>query len=465
VPVFGGAGELLGRSLATLVTIAQGAIAFLLPPLYTAGLITQEKRDRTLGLLILADLSGRDVYLAKFLRAFVQVELLILSLLPFAAFAAMFGGVSVPELALHCALFSAWAAALCALGLLYSTVAERPGTALFLTAGSLFAWAYLSEQIEHGLIPYAAPGLGPVPIGISHVFAPEWPTAWIPLTVAGVVFVVASLVASYLLPRQIHRVERAARRRRNGRSLSRELFPPSAAERLLSAGGIGFIGRLRSTILRMLVFVALAAFTAFPYGTPYVVVMLLCYDIIAALQAARTNGALDDLLVTPLSSPVLGRALYRVALRQASFYGAAMVAGRLFFGAWMLLHSGLMPWFPYMPVDTFAPRGLEAAAGIWVFGAEAVAVLVRVCALAAGAAFIGLHRGAVVFQVLTALALALVIDVSIFVPSLLVRTAGLAIVEFLLDQPWATPLLLVLCAPVPGGLVWHCPVLLPFAAD
>ena len=135
-----GTPDSVGSFLAQMVTVFQFAVVLLFIPLSTAGLIAQEKQDRTLGLLLLADLRGTDIYLAKFVSAFIQAELLILSGLPILAFSALLGGVSVPAMALRVLLFSVWAAAVCSLGLFWSTHSNRPGTALFFTVLTLVVW-------------------------------------------------------------------------------------------------------------------------------------------------------------------------------------------------------------------------------------------------------------------------------------------------------------------------------------
>ena len=126
-------GEQCGRGLAEVSTLFQVAVVFLIAPVLCAGRIAEEKEERTLGLLALADFRGWDVFLSKYLATFLQSELLILSTLPLLAVASFMGGVSVPAMALQVFLVSVWAAAVCATALLFSTLAKRPIEALFAT--------------------------------------------------------------------------------------------------------------------------------------------------------------------------------------------------------------------------------------------------------------------------------------------------------------------------------------------
>ncbi|MBN2308524.1 MAG: hypothetical protein JXR94_06105, partial [Candidatus Hydrogenedentes bacterium] len=104
---------------------------FAVGAMFSAGLIAQEKRDRTLGLLLIADIRGLDIFLAKFLTAFLYVELLAFSALPVLAIASLLGGISVPGMAIQLVILTAGALAVCAMGLLCSTLSERPIEALF----------------------------------------------------------------------------------------------------------------------------------------------------------------------------------------------------------------------------------------------------------------------------------------------------------------------------------------------
>ncbi|HIJ73999.1 MAG TPA: hypothetical protein HPP83_07845, partial [Candidatus Hydrogenedentes bacterium] len=141
-------GEQFGRGLAVVCTFFQVAVVFLIAPVLCAGRIAEEKEERTLGLLMLADFHGWDIFLAKFLATFLQSELLILSTLPLLSLASFMGGVSVPAMALQVFLISVWAASVCALALLFSTLAKRPIEALFATLLCLFAWIVVAAMAD-----------------------------------------------------------------------------------------------------------------------------------------------------------------------------------------------------------------------------------------------------------------------------------------------------------------------------
>ena len=113
---------------------------FVMGPLFTAGLIAEERRQGTLGMLMLADFRGRDILLAKYLTALLSVELLIVSALPVLAIASSLGGIDVPAMVLHMTLLSCAAAAICAIGLMCSARANSPMEALFMTAIVVAVW-------------------------------------------------------------------------------------------------------------------------------------------------------------------------------------------------------------------------------------------------------------------------------------------------------------------------------------
>jgi ABC-type Na+ efflux pump permease subunit len=66
-------------------------------PIFTADVVSEEKREGTLGLLFLTDLRGYDVVLGKLAAASVTALFGLLAALPVLALALMFGGVSLAE--------------------------------------------------------------------------------------------------------------------------------------------------------------------------------------------------------------------------------------------------------------------------------------------------------------------------------------------------------------------------------
>lgn len=333
----------MASAVLTRVSLAfQFLCVFVLAPLVSAGLVAQEKRDRTLGLLLMADFRGADIALAKFLSAFTQVEFLLLSTLPLVAFAAYLGGVYLPAAALQLLLLTGLALATCSIGLLCSTITRRPAEALLLTLLIEVAWT-LSRFLSGGPAPVA--GWTKVVDAILSVDQNAMgPSLWLPpfvftLTVA----LMCSAATIVLLPRQVfERPRRAKRTRRRKGVLWREILPASPETRLISASapGLGiFFWPRPLQYLVALALVPLGLFQCCGVGL-FLVMVLVCYDITSSLAAARESGAFDTLLVAPIESPRLARIIIHGFWRRSALFLPCVVAVGLF----MLRNALVMPF-------------------------------------------------------------------------------------------------------------------------
>ncbi len=207
-------GEFYSAFLAYASRVFQFLAVFVVAPLFSAGLVAREKQERTLGLLLMADLRGRDIFLAKYLSAFLYVELLVLSALPILAFASIFGGVSVPEMALQVFLLTIATATMCAVGLFFSTTRSRPVEAVFATI--LFECAWIMGTFFFDFIVNISYLVGPGTV-VTYIFpttsilSTAWnvnqfsasPEYWV-LSAGITLFIglIAALLTIHLLPRQ-----------------------------------------------------------------------------------------------------------------------------------------------------------------------------------------------------------------------------------------------------------------------
>ena len=323
--------EALGQALALTALVVQVGVTFIVAPMLTAGLVSAEKDEGTLGLLLMADLSGRDVFLAKYLRGFLMAELLLLSTLPFASFAALLGGVSVPNAVARLLGFSFYAAGICALGILYSTVSRRAATAFFLTVLSLIPWLGIGAAAD-AFVLYPI-GFDNFAVGLPSMLQ-EFRTVNQALgivlpqsAVAAVVGLAASGLAIRLLPGQVYASD-APRRQHSlaRRNKWRRWLRVEPGERFVAAGASGFAANLSPWPLRVLAFVALMAIDALPCVGEFIVIALMSYDILSSMHAARRDGALDELVLTPLPDRALAQAIFRANFRAALFYGLPMVS-------------------------------------------------------------------------------------------------------------------------------------------
>ncbi|MBN2307625.1 MAG: hypothetical protein JXR94_01560 [Candidatus Hydrogenedentes bacterium] len=324
--------EMVGPFTAGVARALQLFAVFAVGALFSAGLIAEEKRDRTLGLLLMADIRALDIFLAKFLTAFLYVELLALGALPVLAIASLLGGISVPGMALQLLILTAATLAVCAMGLLSSTLSERPIEALFRLAVLEGVWFGLTYAIDYG--PWAVVGWR------TSIMAAMWaagqpmanPFCWLPsVAIALAIAAVASFLTVRLLPRQAYQKAGVGRRRpaRTG-VLSKPRFAMKPATRLVAASAPGLAVHSWPRPLQWLVALALIPLGVLPCVGILLVMLLIIYDVTSSITAARDEGSFDALLVTPAGDRELACAIYAAFARRAFlFFPAVAVSGGL----------------------------------------------------------------------------------------------------------------------------------------
>ena len=150
-------GATLMRTLAPL----QLTLAVLAAAMTAAVAVSVEKDRRTLELLLLSRLTERELVLGKLAASLLRVLLMLLSAIPVFGLAALFGGVTVPQLA---RLFVVTTAAALAAASIANTVAFWKDTtfqAVAITAFALVAWVVLGEAVGGWLGPATAAQLSP----------------------------------------------------------------------------------------------------------------------------------------------------------------------------------------------------------------------------------------------------------------------------------------------------------------
>ncbi len=144
----GGASMAAGSALFTTLGIACGAWAMIAGCQRTADSIGRERREGTLGLLFLTDLSGWDVVLGKLAAAGCEIAYQLLALVPMMAIPLLVGGVTLSALGmLLLALANGLVLAL-SFGLLGSLWSRDPRQAVglafsFVLATTVFPWGLL----------------------------------------------------------------------------------------------------------------------------------------------------------------------------------------------------------------------------------------------------------------------------------------------------------------------------------
>ncbi|MBN2310127.1 MAG: ABC transporter permease, partial [Candidatus Hydrogenedentes bacterium] len=337
----------LGEGMAGAALIFQFAVVLVIAPALSAGLIAEEKQHNTLTLLLLADINGADIFLAKFLAAFLQVEMLILSTLPLVASAAFFGGVSVPTAAYQVLLFSAAAMAVCAGSLLCSSLVESPRQALLLAVTAVGLWVALSLVIDGHMAYYSIPARTNLLVVVTSYASKAssrilWSNVFFHLAAA----LMAARLTIGLLPRRTI----APRRERHGRQRARYPWGKGAMNmgrlaQLFAANAGGRDFTADSRIVRMAAVGVFIAMAAVPVLGWIATALLLALHIAASMSAARRQGLLADMLVTPIAESSLVRAVFHANLNRTLIILPAMIVSEAV-SISLVAHgiAGRMPW-------------------------------------------------------------------------------------------------------------------------
>lgn len=287
--------EWLGRALTVAVFVFQLAVVIVMAPVLAAGTVAQEKHDRTLSLLLLADLRGFDIVFSKWLSIVLQTVLFLLSTLPVLAIASFFGGVPVPAMVLQVVLMISGAATLAAIGVLMSTLSRRPGEALIATVMVLAPYSvairviaaqwWQGHQLDIFTAAYQAESLyllGPV--------------GWMPPMLLAMAVSGASLAgAGWLLPSRVFETARGRRPDRTRNILERPLrlvrrkgVPANPIAVIVRRCGVGIASSVSPAILSIIaLLLAIGSLVICPIAAP-LIVAFIAYDI-ASLPAIFGN--------------------------------------------------------------------------------------------------------------------------------------------------------------------------------
>lgn len=205
---------MLGKTLFSYLTVLAFGYCLLLGPFLTSDCLSEEKREGTLGLLFLTELSSLDVVLGKWVAGSMTGLYGLLAILPTLGLPLLLGGVSPAEygrtmLAVVNAILFSLAA-----GMLVSTLSREQGKAVMGSALVILGLSGLvpglAAVVETGL--FTRPLTGPVWAALASpaytgVLAteanykanPEW--FWISLGVVGGVSLLFAVATAILVPR------------------------------------------------------------------------------------------------------------------------------------------------------------------------------------------------------------------------------------------------------------------------
>ena len=308
------------NALAFAVVLFQATIAFVGAPVLAAGTIAEERQERTLNLITIANMRTSGLILAKFTACWVPALLLLLSTLPIGAFAAFFGGVTLRGVAIETAVFAAWTTGACALGVLMSAIAHRTRDALLRTF--VFQTLVLAVLVY---IDSRTPWVGRLafsPLSVSD-FAESagtstyyyWPAVAIP-AIATCVLLPLSVFA-------LRQMEAARIGAKTSRTRSKR-FRIAPFMTLAASLGRNADGRRRSTLAAIALALVLSVVATIPVFGWLLILGLVMFEVAGPMSRSRNSGAWDDLAVSPASDTRIALAVYLGQLRTVAVYLPAL---------------------------------------------------------------------------------------------------------------------------------------------
>lgn len=313
--------ENIGQHIVTLVIIVLALVIFLGLPFVGAVQIAQEKEDRSLGLLLLADHSGRDVFLSRYAAVIVYGLCLVASGLPMVMLSLYFGVTTAHSVILQIALLVAIVLAMSALSMFWSTLASDPRTALFATFACLAVFLVGSS---HATYVWSLP-LNPLHLLFMAPATLEANALFLCAHIAGaaVLALMFLLLALHTLPGMAYAepaVVRLEARSRDPRWL-RWLGPtPSPMIRLLEVAMArpGF-GTRRVPRRRGWIGLSLLALLLGPLMIPLLVV-LIAFDVATNMRTLFVHGIIDDIRTLPIRDCDVGGSIHDAHRRRAVVY-------------------------------------------------------------------------------------------------------------------------------------------------
>ena len=402
----GGAGMEAGSALFTTLGIACGVWGMIAGCQRTADGIGRERREGTLGLLFLTDLTGWDVVLGKLAAAGCEIAYQMLALVPMMAIPLLVGGVGPVALAmLMLALANGLVMAL-SFGLLGSLWSRDPRQAVglaasFLLATTVFPWGvlgYLSSR--EGARPVAEYLAVVLPSPVVPFLVVVRSQTFLPLQAMFVAVALQStfsfLVLAYTA-RQVRSVWRQGGKRgwrarwrdfadriRFGNPAVRAARRP----RLLAEGAWVWLSRRErlKPVLPWILVVSLVAIEVWiartiganwamgelsslvPMVFHWIIRMWVAAECVVTLAEQRASGALELLLTTPLVPAEILRQQRRSVVGLLAGPWGLLLANDLGFVGWIIgtARSDDLRFALWMHLCAIATSPVHAWAMRWV---------------------------------------------------------------------------------------------------
>lgn len=327
--------EGFGQFVGQLCLLFQLALVCAGAPIWAANAMSREKEQDTLPLLLLADIRGYDIILAKLAGAFGPVACLLFAVLP-VMIIGTFVGAPVSVLAAHIAVMVAIGFLGAGAGLFAATLPMNAIQAATVALGVTFAYAIAASSADH-LHPAFA-GLGPLKTWEDLQFmtpdraAVYGATAILPFAV-GAAFVAW---AWRRLPGLIAPAPAAPAQTRRRHGLPRA----GVAARILLRSDSGMMSGIAAPWAKGLMALFFIGLGLVPVLGGLAIFLLLSFDIFGAHRRLRESSALDDLLLTPLTDRELARAMFVANAVRLWPVLPGLAAGQF---VWSTYLSGLSP--------------------------------------------------------------------------------------------------------------------------
>jgi ABC-type transport system involved in multi-copper enzyme maturation permease subunit len=308
------------NALAFAVVVFQAMIAFVGAPVLAAGTIADERQDRTLNLITIANMRPSGMIFAKFTSCWVPASLLLLSTLPMGTFAAFFGGVTLRGVVIGFAVFAAWTTGACALGVLVSAGAQRTRDALLRTfviqALVLAGLVYINTRWWWGgtlaLSPVVAANFADSSGTAPFYF---WPAIAIPLILSLLLLPLGMLV--------LRRTEASRLEATDTRS-QRKRYRLAPFITLAASLGRDTDRSRRSPLGAITLALVLAGVAMVPVFGWLVILGLVMFEVAGPMSRSRNSGAWDDLAASPAPDSRIALAVYFGQLRTVAIYLPAL---------------------------------------------------------------------------------------------------------------------------------------------
>ncbi len=158
-----------GATLLRILAPLQLALAVLAAALMAILAVSIEKDRRTLELLLVSRLGSAQLVLGKLAGSLLRVGLLLVAAAPMFAIAALFGGVTPPQLVRLFLVTAAAAAAAASIGNLLAFWRDTTFQALAITASVLVAWSAAGEAVTAATSPAAGGMVSPVRAALTSL--------------------------------------------------------------------------------------------------------------------------------------------------------------------------------------------------------------------------------------------------------------------------------------------------------